>query len=65
VRVRDIVYHKKETSYKEVADTLINDSEYGRDNQGGFYGSTTNKMKSKNKKRARDEQNVKRRVYDA
>ena len=67
VKVRDIVYKKKRTSYKEVAEALISENHFGDD-----FGETSNvplkshkQKKNKNKKKAREEQNVKRRVYDA
>lgn len=62
VKVRDIVYQKRQTSYKEVADALITESQF--DNNFSGVNSSL-KLKSKNKKKAREEQNVKRRVYDA
>lgn len=62
VKVRDIVYQKRQTSYKEVAEALINDGSF----EVNFTGVTVGSCSSKNKKKkAREEQNVKRRVYDA
>jgi hypothetical protein len=63
VKVRDIVYQKRQTSYKEVADALITESQFDNILSTGVNSSL--KLKSKNKKKAREEQNVKRRVYDA
>jgi len=51
LKVKDIVSEKKRTSYKEVAECLID--ELGQ------------KMKGKLQGESKDEQNVKRRVYDA
>jgi len=53
LKVKDIVCEKKETSYKEVAESLI--GEVGGKIRGKSMGDTNSK----------DEQNVKRRVYDA
>lgn len=49
-KVRDIVCELKETTYKQVAEHLIKDMEATKQNNLEF---------------AKDEQNVKRRVYDA
>lgn len=51
VKVKDVVGEKKRTSYKEVADDLI--------------AEFSNKFKQRKPGEAKDEQNVKRRVYDA
>lgn len=62
VKVRDIVHQKRETSYKEVAESLISDASFDQ----GHLGATVPPAYKKNKKKkAREEQNVKRRVYDA
>jgi hypothetical protein len=62
VKVRDIVYQKRNTSYKEVAEALINDGSF----EINFTGATVLSIYPQNKKKkAREEQNVKRRVYDA
>lgn len=60
--MRDIVYQKRQTSYKEVAEALINDGSF----EITFTGVTVFSPYLQNKKKkAREEQNVKRRVYDA
>lgn len=66
VKVRDIVYRKRKTSYKEVADALISESQYEIEKNGlGCKINSSLKVKNKTKKKAKEEQNVKRRVYDA
>ena len=70
VRVRDIVYDKKKTSYKEVADTLIMEDQTENDNPDvglpyGHEGNVSLKIKKPTKKKAKLDANVRRRVYDA
>lgn len=60
--MRDIVYQKRNTSYKEVAEALINDGGFEINFTGVMVRSSDHQNK---KKKAREEQNVKRRVYDA
>jgi E2F/DP family winged-helix DNA-binding domain len=62
VKVLDIVYQKQQTSYKEVAEALINDGSF---EASLTVGTVKNKLTQNKKKKAREEQNVKRRVYDA
>lgn len=62
VKVRDIVYQKRNTSYKEVAEALINDGSF---EAALPAGTVKHKLTQNKKKKAREEQNVKRRVYDA
>jgi hypothetical protein len=62
VKVRDLVFRLKETSYKDVAnrliDELVSDSEYDE------YGARLDK-KASNDRKTKEEKNVRRRVYDA
>lgn len=50
IKVKDIVSRAKNTTYKEVSETIINETDY------------TNMS---NREKLREEQNIKRRVYDA
>jgi len=70
VRVRDIVYQKKRTTYKEVADTLIAEDQMDCDKLNetavvNGVGGNSLKIKKPTKKKAKLDANVKRRVYDA
>eukprot|EP01017_Pseudomicrothorax_dubius_P038172 TRINITY_DN5682_c0_g1_i12.p1 TRINITY_DN5682_c0_g1~~TRINITY_DN5682_c0_g1_i12.p1 ORF type:complete len:411 (-),score=92.69 TRINITY_DN5682_c0_g1_i12:10-1242(-) len=56
-KVKEIVQQKKETTYKEVAETLIKDF----NKKGGIFFFESVAGGDKNK----EEQNIKRRVYDA
>ncbi|CAI2385821.1 unnamed protein product [Moneuplotes crassus] len=62
VKVRDLVFRLKETSYKDVANRLI--EELVRDSE---YDDSGRKLdqRSSSEKKTKDEKNVRRRVYDA
>jgi hypothetical protein len=62
VKVRDLVYKLKETSYKDVANRLI--EELVTDDQYDDSGRKLDK-KSSNDRKTKEEKNVRRRVYDA
>jgi hypothetical protein len=62
VKVRDLVYKLKETSYKDVANKLID--ELVTDNEYDDYGNRLDR-KSTNDRKTKEEKNVRRRVYDA
>lgn len=60
VKVRDLVYRLKETSYKDVANRLIEELVF--DNEVNSSGLD---KKSSNERKTKEEKNVRRRVYDA
>lgn len=62
VKVRDLVFRLKETSYKDVANRLID--ELVGDNEYDEYGNRLDKKTSSDRK-TKEEKNVRRRVYDA
>lgn len=62
VKVRDLVFKLKETSYKDVANKLI--EELVTDGEYDEYGRKLDK-KSSHDKKTKEEKNVRRRVYDA
>lgn len=62
VKVRDLVFKLKETSYKDVANKLI--EELVTDGEYDEYGRKLDK-KSSHEKKTKEEKNVRRRVYDA
>lgn len=62
VKVRDLVFRLKETSYKDVANRLI--EELVRDSEYDMNGRKLD-QRSSSEKKTKDEKNVRRRVYDA
>jgi hypothetical protein len=62
VKVRDLVFRLKETSYKDVANRLIEELVTDED-----YDESGRKLdkKSSNERKTKEEKNVRRRVYDA
>lgn len=62
VKVRDLVYRLKETSYKDVANRLI--EELVVDDEYDDYGNKLDRKMSSDRK-TKEEKNVRRRVYDA
>ena len=62
VKVRDLVFKLKETSYKDVANRLI--EELVINNEYDESGRKLDK-KSSSERKTKEEKNVRRRVYDA
>ena len=62
MKVIDLVYKLKETSYKNVANRLI--EELVNTNQHDEYGNMMEKRENSERK-IKEEKNVRRRVYDA
>lgn len=64
IKVRDIVFQKKKTSYKEVAEALI--EEYHQSESSIALGVPFHSpFGSHESEQSKEEQNIKRRVYDA
>ena len=69
VRVRDLVYAKRSTSYKEVADDLIKEFACKEEEGGLYFDTPANKLDDSEdddlEQNGKEEKNVRRRVYDA